>query len=507
MTTTGHHDHTIADKGLKSGALGLMSSVVVGLASTAPAYSLAATLGFVAIAVGTQAPAIMVLAFLPMLFIALSYQELNRVMPDCGTTFTWVTRAFGPRLGWLGGWGIVAADIIVMANLAQIAGSYGFLLFGADGLAESKFWVTLVGVLWIVVMTWICYKGIELSARIQYALFGVELVVLVIFAAVALIKTYAGDPPAGSIHPELAWFNPFAIHSFSGFTEGVLLAIFIYWGWDTAVAINEETADKDRTPGRAAVISTIVLLATYAVVTVAAQAYAGVGDSGLGLSNPETTDDVLSGLGNAVLGSDVGKILILMTLTSAAASTQTTILPTARTTLSMASYRAIPQVFARMHTRNLTPTWSTVVMGIASVAFYVGLTLISENVLGDSITSVGLMIAFYYGLTGFACTWYFRRTLFESGRNFLLRGLLPLLGGLMLLAAFLKSAVDMFASDYGATSFGGVGGVFLMGIGALLLGVVLMEAYRIVAPDFWRGRINRAPEKAPVQPPERHDTE
>lgn len=500
--TASDHDHTIADKGLKTGALGLLSSVVVGLASTAPAYSLAATLGFVSIAVGLQAPAIMVLAFVPMLFIALSYQELNRVMPDCGTTFTWATRAFGPRIGWLGGWGIVAADVIVMANLAQIAGSYGFLLFGANDLAESKFWVTLVGVLWIAVMTWICYKGIEISARLQYVLFGVELVVLVIFAAVALLKTYSGDAPAGSIHPELAWFNPFAVPSFSGFTEGILLAIFIYWGWDTAVAINEETADKDRTPGRAAVISTVVLLATYAVVTVAAQAYAGVGESGLGLSNPDNTDDVLSGLGNAVVGTDLGKILILMTLTSAAASTQTTILPTARTALSMAAHRAIPKVFARIHARNLTPTWSTVVMGIASVVFYVGLTLISENVLGDSITSVGLMIAFYYGLTGFACVWYFRRTILDSSRNFFLRGLLPLLGGLILLAAFLKSAIDMVATDYGETSFAGVGGVFLMGIGALVLGFVLMEAYRIVAPDFWRGRVELAPEEIPVELPE-----
>src|SRR3954447_3121640 len=430
MTTTASQHGAIADKGLKSGAVGLLSSVVVGLASTAPAYSLAATLGFVVIAVGLQSPAIMVLAFVPMLFIAVSYQELNRAMPDCGTTFTWATRAFGPRLGWLGGWGIVAADVIVMANLAQIAGSYGFLLFGADDLAQSKFWVTLVGVIWIAVMTWICYKGIEISARIQYALLGIELVVRVIFPLVALIRVYAGNrAPAGSIHPQLAWFNPFAIDSFSNFTEGVLLAIFIYWGWDTAVSINEETADKDRTPGRAAVISTIVLLATYAVVTVAAQAYAGVGTTGLGLANPENTDDVLSGLGNAVLGSDLGKVLILMTLTSAAASTQTTILPTARTTLSMAAYRAIPRVFARMHARNMTPTWSTAVMGVASIAFYVGLTLISENVLGDSITSVGLMIAFYYGLTGFACAWYFRRTVFESARNFVLRGLLPLLGG------------------------------------------------------------------------------
>ena len=125
------------DKGLKGGALGLMSSVVIGVASTAPAYSLAATIGAVALAVGLQSPAVMILAFLPMLFIAVAYQQLNRVDPDCGTTFTWATRAFGPHTGWMGGWAIVAADIIVMANLAQIAGQYGFLLVGLDSLAEQ----------------------------------------------------------------------------------------------------------------------------------------------------------------------------------------------------------------------------------------------------------------------------------------------------------------------------------------------------------------------------------
>jgi amino acid transporter len=493
MTMTATSSDDVHDKGLKPGTIGLLSSVVIGLASTAPAYSLAATLGFVTIAVGLQAPAIMILAFVPMLFIAISYQELNRVIPDCGTTFTWAAKAFGPRVGWMGGWGIVIADIIVMSNLAQIAGSYCFLLFGADGMAQNKFWVTFVGVAWIVVMTWICYIGIEVSTRLQYGLFGIELVVLVAFSAVALIKVYSGHAPEGSIHPALSWFNPADISSFSGFTEGILLAIFIYWGWDTAVAVNEETADKDKTPGRAAVISTVVLLATYAIVTVAAQAFAGIGDKGIGLANPDHQDDVLSSLGNAVLGSSLGKILILMTLTSAAASTQTTILPTARTTLSMAAYRAIPRSFGRIHPRYLTPTVSTVAMGVVSAVFYIGLTLISSDVLGDSILSVGLMIAFYYGLTGFACVWHFRSSLFESGRSFLLRGLLPLLGGLMLLGAFVKSASDMWASDYGDTSLFGVGGVFLMGIGSLLFGVVLMVGYNAVAPAYFRGEVlNRA---------------
>src|SRR5579863_907701 len=84
-------------KGLKVGALGMMASLVIGVASTAPAYSLAASLGFVTLAVGIQAPAVMLLAFVPMLFIAAAYYYMNRADPDCGTTFTWVSRTMGPR--------------------------------------------------------------------------------------------------------------------------------------------------------------------------------------------------------------------------------------------------------------------------------------------------------------------------------------------------------------------------------------------------------------------------
>jgi len=195
------------DKGLKSGALGLVSSIVVGMASTAPAYSLAASLGFVVATtngdgiVGVKAPAIMLLAFVPMFLIAVAYQELNRAEPDCGTTFTWATRAFGPWVGWLGGWGIVAADVIVMANLAQIAGSYSYSLVGADGLADSTFWSMVAGVIWIVIMTYICYRGIEVSAMFQRVLLAIELVMLLVFSLTALIRVGTGNHPAGSITP------------------------------------------------------------------------------------------------------------------------------------------------------------------------------------------------------------------------------------------------------------------------------------------------------------------
>ncbi|MFB7669124.1 SpoIIE family protein phosphatase [Kitasatospora sp. NPDC056138] len=458
--------------------------MVIGLASTGPAYSLAATLGLIVAGVGLQAPIITMLAFIPMLLIAYAYKELNASDADCGTTFTWATRAFGPRTGWMGGWGIIVADIIVMANLAEIAGIYSFRLLGFASLADSRLWTTVAGVVWIAVMTAVCYVGIEVSAAVQRRLLCIEVAVLVLFAVMALVKVYTGGTGT-AIHVSASWFDPFQVSSAKALTAGILSAVFLYWGWDTAVAINEETADSSHTPGRTAVLSTVLLLVIYGLVSTSAQAFAGVGTAGIGLGNTNNSGDVLSGLGNAVFGSQglgwfFAKLLILMVLTSAVSSTQTTILPMARTVFSMAAHKAIPSRFARVHRRYLTPTWSTVGMGLASIGFLVLLTTVSHNVLTDSIDSVGLAIAFYYGLTGFACAWYYRKVLTRSGRDFLCKGVLPALGGLMMLYFFCYAAFDVYADpDYGATSFdlpviGRTGGVAVVGLGALLIGAVLM---------------------------------
>src|SRR6516162_1515557 len=396
----------VVDKGLKAGALGLVSTTIIATASVAPAYSIAATLVFVVGFVGLQSPAVAVLAFVPMLFCSIGYSELNKADPDCGTTFTWATRAFGPRTGWAGGWGIIAADVLVMASLAQVAGQYGFLLFNAKGIGSNPTsgWVLLVGVLWIVVMTYICYRGIEVSANFQKVLLGIELVMLVVLSITALVKVGNGTAPPQSVHPSLSWLVPTNI-SLSAFLGGIILMLFIYWGWDTAVSVNEETKDKTKTPGQAAIISTVLLLVTYALVIFSVLAFAGAGSTGIGLSNQSHGGDVLSVLGGAIFGTTgfgafLSRLLILMVLSSAAASTQTTILPTARTTLSMATYKTLPSAFAKLHPRYLTPTVSTIVMGAISIALYIPFNYLSGgNVIADAVTAIGLFIAFYYGLT------------------------------------------------------------------------------------------------------------
>jgi amino acid transporter len=343
-------------------------------------------------------------------------------------------------------------------------------------------------------MTWICYIGLEVSKRVQYVLLSVELVTLVAFAVSALVQVYNGTSPAGSLHPSLSWLWPSGL-DWSSIIEAVLLAIFIYWGWDTAVSINEESDRPDRTPGRAAILSTLLLLAIYAVVSIATVAYAGVGTTGVGLGNEANAADVFNAMGASVFGgSAMGHVfeslLIISVLTSASASTQTTILPTARTSLSMGAYRAIPQMFARIHPKYLSPSVSTVWMGALSIAFYVGLTLVSDNVLQDSILAVGILIAFYYGMTGFACAWEFRHDL-HTARDVLMRLVFPLLGGLLLLGVFVEACIQYADPAYGYTVIFGVGGVFVIGIGTLLLGVVLMFVWNAMAPAFFKGETLR----------------
>ena len=127
----------VGDKGLQAGALGLAGNIVIGLAAVAPAYSLAATLGYVVLAVGEKSPSMFVLAFIPMLLVAFAYKELSQDTPDCGTTFTWGTKAFGPWIGWIGGWGLAVSAIIVLANVAEVAAIYLFKFLGLDDLAEN----------------------------------------------------------------------------------------------------------------------------------------------------------------------------------------------------------------------------------------------------------------------------------------------------------------------------------------------------------------------------------
>ena len=261
---------------------------------------------------------------------------------------------------------------------------------------------------------------------------------------VALVKVLAGDGPSGSVDPSLSWMNPFGGgNSFDAVVLGLLTGVFIYWGWESTVNLNEETADSDSTPGKAALVSTVLLLLTYLLTTYAVIAYLGAD----GVTEFEDDTAILGTAAEGALGSPLDNIVLLAIITSGIASAQTTILPASRTALSMARQGAFPRSLAAIHPRFQTPHVATIVVGGVALVWYVFFNLISQNFLFDSLTALAIVIAFYYSLTGFACAIYHRRELTRSAKNFFFMGVAPVTGATILAALFVKAVYEYSKVD------------------------------------------------------------
>ena len=482
------------DKGLSKGSVGLLGSVVIGVSCIAPAYTLSAALGPTAAEVGTRLPAIFLVGFLPMLLVAVGYRQLNRAMPDSGTTFTWVSKAFGPWLGWMGGWGLLSATILVLSNLAGVAVDFLYLalaqLTGNDAVAELATSVPVnVGtcLAFVAAAAWISYRGMETTKVVQYVLVAFQLLVLLWFSAAAFGHVAAGTAYEG-LTVRAEWFDPFGVESFSAFAAGVSLSVFIYWGWDVVLTINEETRGAATTPGRSAIATILVIVTLYMTIALAVLSYSGISDQGYGMGNEEIQENIFAALAGPVMGP-FAILMSVAVLSSSAASLQSTFVSPARTMLAMGYYGALPGKYARITPRFQSPGYATIAAAVIASGFYAVMRVVSENVLWDTITTLGMMVCFYYGVTALACVWYFRREAFRGVGSFLTKFLAPLLGGLLLLVFFVQTSYDSMDPAYGSGSaIGGVGLVFVLGVGILLLGVVVMLLQYRRNPSFFRER-------------------
>ncbi|CDQ46321.1 APC family permease [Mycolicibacterium neoaurum] len=485
-------------KGLAEGKVGTLSGAMLGISCVAPGYTLTASIGVIVAAVGLKMPAIFIAGFIPMFLTAYAYRELNSRTPDCGASFTWSTKAFGPYVGWMCGWGMVVASIIVLSNLAAIAVEFFYLLiarvFNQPGIADlaGNVAVNIITTLvFIALATLIASRGITTSERVQFVLVGFQLVVLVAFAVTAFVHVSRGDAPAG-LSFDLDWFNPFTGLTLAVFAVGLTGSIFAFWGWDTCLTLGEESKDPTKVPGRAGLLCVTSILITYLLIAVAVMMYAGVGEEGLGLGNPENSENVFGALADPVLGPWFGPLLYLAVFASSVASLQTTFLPAARAMLAMGAYKAFPARFAEVSPRFLTPVYSTVVAGVVTAGFYTVVKLLSDNALWDTIAALGIMICWYYGITAFACVWFFRRELFDNAHNIIFKFLFPLLGGLMLAVVFVIAIGESMNPENGSgAEIGGIGLVFFIGFGILALGAVLMLVMRARRPEFFLGQTLR----------------
>jgi amino acid transporter len=418
---------------LKTNTLNLFDATIIATSSVAPAYSLAATIAYLFVVVGIASPAAILVSFFPVMFIALAYYYLNRMDPNCGASYSWVSRTLSPYIGWFGGWVQLCANVLFCAAAPLVAGAYTLQLLNSWGwissdTAGSQFWTAAVGVLWLLFVTYMVVKGIRLTANFQWVLLAIEYFIVVGFCIAAFVKVIGGHPATQPV--QLSWFNPGSLHNIDGLAAGAALGVFFFWGWDTAANVNEESKDAETTPGYAGLISMVVLLvlflfaATAIDMVTSAANLTTIGNNG---------GDILYFFAQSLSGAPITYLMVLAVLSSTVATVQTTLLPSSRLSFSMARDGVFPKMFSVVHKSWQTPWIGTLVTTILSI-LVIASTFIGSvnNAFGNLILEIGVLVAFYYGITGISCAWAFRKVLLTSPSLFLLAGLLPIIGGIFL---------------------------------------------------------------------------
>ena len=257
----------------------------------------------------------------------------------------------------------------------------------------------------------------------------IEYVAVVGFSLWGIIKVIVSHPK-GSTGFHFSWFNPFNLGGMSALAGGIVLGVFFFWGWDPAVNLNEESKNASVNPGRAGIISMFLLLVVFLLNIVAAQ-----------MLLPQSViqaqgTNILFYFANHAVGSWAGYVMIFAVLSSTVGTTQTTLLPAARITYSMSRDKVFPKVFGAIQGKTRTPAVGTLILSFICL-FGILLTSVSQSgynfVESAMVTNIGVLIGFYYGVTGITCAWAYRRVAFRDVKFFFTGVLMPLLSGIVLL--------------------------------------------------------------------------
>lgn len=480
--------HGIKPKGLKKGSVSLIGAVAIGLAATAPAYSLTGALGHGAAEAGYQLPIVFIIAVIPMYFVALAYKHLTDAAPDAGTVFTWGSKAILPHIGWIGGYALMLSSILAGVGAAGITVNAVSVAFRLED--SSKWLQVLIAAVFILTTTWLVARGAEESSRTTLILTIIQYGGLILFAAILLINVLGRDSNPTAEAFSWDWFNPLAINGFPAFLSGFLVAIFIFWGFDAALSMSEETEGTPEQSGRVGVTAIVIILITYVVIGVAALAFAGIDDSSEGsLTHAKNIDDVFSALTREAVGPNGAVVAAVIVGLSAFSATMSTVMATVRGMLAMATYKALPDRFASVDDVVQTPKFTTWFIGLTTLVIYGGLTFVSESIVEDCVYSVGIAIMLYYTVVAVSSVVYFWDTAWESWRTALGQVILPGIAALILIPVGLFEAYRMINPEYGSGgSLAGIGTVFIIGVLSLILGVVLMIVWNLKSPAFFRGQ-------------------
>ena len=384
--------------GLAENKIGLLGSTIMGIAGTAPAFSIEVTTSTILAVVGILAPASIFYCGLIMLGIAFAFINLNKVYPSAGTSYTWVSKIFGRGLGFFTGWSLLAAVCLFMVSGTLPIANATLLLISPEHVNNVNY-VAIVSVIWLTLVTAIVLKGIKASSIVQTTITLVEMVIMLMLLIGGFVM-FSGSPVNA---PSIDWFLPTGFTS-TLFVTGALTAMFFYWGWDVILNLSEETKEKNHTPGKAVFLAMISLI----VIFIAFMFISLMGLTAADIEHYNT--NIIFALAEKVFGSTYGYIAIIVVLLSTLGTLETGMLQFTRTLFAKSRDGVLHSRYSRVHHNWQTPWVATLVMwGMGVTLIYLSSYLPSINqILSTSISAIGIQICFYLGMTGFACAWYFR---------------------------------------------------------------------------------------------------
>ncbi|WP_094745250.1 APC family permease [Kitasatospora aureofaciens] len=411
-------------------SIGLLDGAAIAASSTAATSSIGIGLGLMAGVVGLHLPAIMLLAFLPVLAIAGGYGRLNAVEPDAGSSYRWVGRTLSPWLGFLTGWVNTVGTVVFMAYTTTVTGSAVIQLLDQAHLCsvaglrldpDSTVQCTLLGLVVLIAAALVAVRGLDLAARLQKALLVFEYAVLLGFCGYGL---FAGDQPFS-----LQWFNPFDLPSFDAVAQGMVLAVFCYWGFESVFSVGEEVREP-RDASRAGFLALVVMMLLFLLAGTAFQRV---------LPLDELADNGAHGLtyfGEKLAHQPLAALPLIALTLSAVASLQSSVIPTARGMYAMGRDGVLGGVWTRLHPRHATPAVGTLLItGIAVALALVSVVIPTVNdLISAAVNAIGVIVALYYALTAVASAVRFRHLLRTAPLEGLRAVVGPLLGAAVLLA-------------------------------------------------------------------------
>jgi amino acid transporter len=436
---------------LAGNSLGTFESAIMGIAGTAPAFSVAVTTATIVSAVGVLSVASIFYCGLIMFGIMLAFIHLNKITPNAGAAYAWVGHVFGNKWGFFAGWGLLVASIFFMVS-ATIPAATSTLVLIAPHLVESTTWVTLTAAAWLTVVTIVVTKGIKHASYTQILLTGLETVVVFTLILAAFYQ-YGGKP---AHTPSFIWFSPFSFTP-QVFATGALTAIFFYWGWDVTMNLTEETKGGHPDPAsRGAFWAMVNLILFFCIMMIVVLIV--LSDEEIATANT----NVLYAIANKLFPKPWSYLAVLSTLLSTVGTIETQILQFSRSMFAMARDKMLHSRYARIHSEWQTPWVATFVIWLLGVLLLFSSSYMPsvKSILKCSIDAIGFQICFYMSLAGFACAWHYRKQLKGGAYNALSYVLWPLSAALFM----------VFIAIYSIPTFDTITNI--MGIGGILIGFV-----------------------------------